>query len=138
MTTHRRRTRALGGGWALAASVLLGTVASGCGELLPGDRGTIDDETFIEVYVELRMAALQSPGMQIQEEDRDRILREHDVEEEDLVRFVETHGADIHRMSAVWQEASDLLSEKREAAEEEEMEDVPPAEGVSPEVPPGG
>lgn len=131
---------------ALVAAALLAVTAGACGDVFSPDRGTIDEETFIEVYLDLRVAALQSPRMQIREEDRDRILREHGVDEEDLIHFVETHGADIHRMTRVWEEVSDRLEERRDAAGEgaepgegvEPGEEVPPVERGPPEEPPEG
>jgi hypothetical protein len=61
----------------------------------------ISRESFIEAYVELRMAALGSPGEQLALEERDRILEEMGLVEEDLLKFVESRGRDLQFMRRV-------------------------------------
>ena len=73
----------------------------------------ISRESFIEAYVELRMAALGSPGEQLALEERDRILEEMGLVEEDLLNFVESRGRDVQFMRRVWEEVDSVISNKR-------------------------
>ena len=130
LAKHRRNP--IAGRVGMAALVLATFALGGCGDIFSPDRGTIDDDTFVDVYVDLRAAALRSPGQEIPPEERDRILQEHGVEEDELVGFVETHGADIHRMRDIWERVSDRLDEMRE------VETDPPEEGEVPPEPPNG
>ncbi len=79
----------------------------GCGELpfLGAGAETIDEEVFIAVYVDLRVEALGGPTGELSSVDRRRILEEHQVTEEELLRFVEVHGTDVHYMKRIWDEA---------------------------------
>ena len=93
-----RRARAL-----LAAAFL----AAGCSH--GGAEPTIDRQTFIDTYVELRLAVLLSPEGILSDADRERILARHGVTAEDLVRFTEVRGSDPDFMLGVWSEVSSRL-----------------------------
>ena len=85
------------------------------GERSQNGEGVIDRETFISTYVDLRVAALSRADGELRRQDRDRILDEHGVEEEDLVRFVEVRGRDVHFMQELWDE----VRQRIRAVEEE-------------------
>jgi hypothetical protein len=70
-------------------------------------------EDFVRAYVELRVAALKSPGEELSLETRDRVLQELGLTEEDLLRFVEVNGRDVQFMRRVWEEVDSLMTEKR-------------------------
>ncbi len=63
---------------------------------------TIAAETFVDTYVDLRMATLLAGVDQIPLAERDRILAEHGVGEQDLLDFVDLRGGDPDYMHAVW------------------------------------
>ena len=67
-------------------------------------------ETFVDVYVALRMEALRSPSAEIDEEARLRIMEEFQVDEEDLIAFAEAHGSDPAYMLEVWREIEERLN----------------------------
>lgn len=84
-------------------AVLLGTaVAAACGPSTP--EGVIDRETFIEAYVELRVAALSTDTARIAASDREAVLDEMGITEDDLIEFVEVHATDLEFMRDVWNE----------------------------------
>jgi hypothetical protein len=76
----------------------------------PEEPASIDRETFIATYVDLRKAALASPTHTISDAERERVLSEHGVAEEDLVRFAEVRSVDPDYMVALWTEVSARVS----------------------------
>lgn len=86
--------------------LLLAVVAGGLGacEREPPEPDTMPKETFIAAYVDLRKASLEGLGGPIDAAERERVLREHGVEEGDLLRFAEVHGDDPGYMREVWEE----------------------------------
>jgi hypothetical protein len=85
-----------------------------------GDGGTtatplLDREVFIETYVELRLAAIQSGDFAVSPEDRDEILRSNGADREALLAFVDAHGRDTEYMTALWTDVDTRLNERREA-----------------------
>ena len=98
------------------ALVLLFSGTAACGEggaEPPSD--AISRELFIRTYVELRVAALQHPSQDIALEDRDRILEERGVTQQDLLDFIDVHGDEVHYMKDLWEEAEGLIKGKRES-----------------------
>lgn len=98
--------------------------AGACGideDAPPRNRETISRETFVATFVELRRSALESETGRITEEERERILSEHGITEDDLVTFVEVHGGRIDFMRDVWTdvEARLLGSEEGDTAQAE-------------------
>lgn len=88
-------------------SLVLLLVAGACGideDAPPRGRETISRETFIATFVELRRSALESETGQITDEERERILSEHEITEDDLVTFVDVHGGRIDFMRDIWTE----------------------------------
>ena len=92
-------------GFAAAAVVL---AATGCEPEVPL---AIDREVFVQTYVALRVAELRSPGAVIPDADRDSVLAESGVTEEDLVTFAEVHGGDPVFMEGVWTEIQNRIIE---------------------------
>lgn len=72
---------------------------------------TLDPEAFVETYVALRLAALQSPSGVVSEGERDRVLAEHGTSAEALLAFVERHGRDLVFMEEVWDDAQKAIRE---------------------------
>lgn len=105
----------------LGAGVL---VPAACGDFGEADRTAIDQGRFIEVYVALRMAALEAGTDQLPSEQREQILTEHDVAEADLLEFVEVHGRDARFMHAVWDSIEGKIDNLRVALPD------PPADSV--------
>ena len=71
---------------------------------------TIDRETFIDVYVEIRVAALGTEDATLLPADRDRILESYAVSVDDLVEFAEVHGEDPTFMQEVWNDIESRLN----------------------------
>lgn len=97
---------------AVAVSVLSGSL--GCAG--PGERGeaeTLTREAFVETYTALRQAAMQSSSGVIAPEDRERVLAEQGVSEDELASFAETHGADDEFMRTIWEEVQEKITEQR-------------------------
>lgn len=70
-------------------------------------------EAFIETYVALRAAGLQTESRVISPEDRERILAEHHVAQEELLHFAEVHGGDATFMREVWEEVESRLEDRQ-------------------------
>jgi len=62
----------------------------------------IDREAFIETYVDLRVAALETETRQLSDEGRAEVLTSSGLTADDLVRFAEAHGRDLDFMRDVW------------------------------------
>ena len=99
-----RRARIVGVGLALALACASEEQPSGDG---------LTREAFVETYVALRAAGLQTASRVVSPEDRDRILAEKGVAQEELLEFAETHGGDAAFMKEVWDEVESRLEERR-------------------------
>lgn len=93
---------------------MLGILAA-CGS--SGTPDVIDRETFIDAYVDLRVAALDTDSLRIAAADRQAILNELGIAEEDLVEFVEAHAADLDFMRDVWNDVELRLDRPPEPAD---------------------
>lgn len=93
-----------------AAVLAVCALAAACGA---PDADTIDREIFIEAFVELRLAALESEDFEVAPEQRAEILARHGVDQEGLLRFAEVHGRDVDFMNEVWSEVERRLEERR-------------------------
>ena len=103
---------------------------------------TAGRDVFIEAYLDLRTAALESGTSDFGDEVRDSILAVHDVTGQDLLDFINTHGEDVEFMNDLWAELEVRLGERMdqntpdeadEGAEgAEEIEDGDGDAGVSP------
>tara|TARA_B100001123_G_scaffold33480_1_gene34858 strand:+ start:4392 stop:4691 length:300 start_codon:yes stop_codon:yes gene_type:complete len=71
---------------------------------------TIDRETFVATYVDLRRAMLVSPQQAISDTDRERVLRQNAVTEGDLIAFADAWGGDASYMTGVWEEVGARLA----------------------------
>lgn len=85
-------------------AVLTILVGTGCGDMPLPLEVDLDRETFVATYVDLRLAALETPDGRLPEPRRDSILRVHGVTAEQLLEFAEVRGRDPEYMSAVWDE----------------------------------
>lgn len=70
---------------------------------------TVDRETFIRVYLELRAAALDAEDATLVQADRDRILEKYGITAEDMVAFADAHGSDVAFMRDLWNEIETRL-----------------------------
>lgn len=107
-----RRRRAAGlrpGVWTL---VVAGLLACSSGSAAP-EVETVGREAFIEAYVALRTVGLRAPQQLLSEEDRERILSEHGVTQEELFTFIEVHGEEVEYMRDVWNEIEERLNAMR-------------------------
>lgn len=106
----------------LGALAFLALLAAACGDngSAPPDPAaeTIDRETFVATYVDLRLAALEDTTLSISPAERERVLRRHGVTRDDLFRFVEVHGDRVDFMRDVWDEVDERI--RRAGAEEED------------------
>jgi len=81
----------------------LAVLSTGACQAEGGDSLLVDRGTFIDAYVELRVAALRNQG-ELPEGRREEILRDHGVTDDQLVAFAEGHGAELEFMRDVWNE----------------------------------
>jgi hypothetical protein len=84
---------------AFVPAVVLACGLAACGGSAPE---TIDREVFIDTYVDLRTAALDTDSAKVAETDRAEILARHGVTEEDLLAFAEVHATELEFMRDVW------------------------------------
>jgi len=90
--------------------VLLG-VATGCVGPSDIDDDILDRESFVSIYVSLRMAALDNRGQEIHPTERDSILEVYGVTADDLIAFADAHGDDVRFMAALWAEVEDTINQ---------------------------
>ena len=88
----------------------------GCGD--GDDAATIDPETFIAAYVDLRADALLNDSQQITDAERDQVLQNHGVTEDELLAFADIHGRDVTFMRDVWDEVEERLDRMRPLIDE--------------------
>lgn len=98
----------------LLTSLLALLTLTACDPGFPSSEGDapIDRDTFVAVYVELRVEALHWDGGRLPEGERDRILQEHGVTADDLRAFVQAHGRDVPYMTQVWTEVDERLANR--------------------------
>jgi len=91
-------------------------IASSCSPREPDgeESSVISREAFIQAYVKLREGALKAPGQEMSLEERDRILADLGLVDQDLLDFVEVRGRDIQFMRRVWEEIDSLITVMRE------------------------
>ncbi len=84
-------------------ALLLGVASGACGANTPNEVvDTIDRETFIEVYVDLRSVALRKTSRKVNAAERDSLLAMHEVTEEDLRLFLEVYHTEADFMRDLW------------------------------------
>ncbi len=98
---------------ALLALLLL--VPSGCDRDFPSSEGRapIDRATFVDTFVELRLAAVRSGRVDLPAEERERVLREQGVSEGELRAFIEVHGRNVPYMNELWREVEQRFEAAR-------------------------
>ena len=113
----------------LLGSLLLALAPVACDGGIPSweRERTIPKETFIQTMVELRLEAARTMDHRITPGQRDRILDEMGVTDQELIRFAEAHGGNVPFMHEVWLEVDRRL---REYVEELDLEG--PEEGDIP------
>ena len=79
---------------------------------------TIDRETFVATYVDLRRAMLDSPQQTLSDTDRERVLRQNAVSEGELIAFADAWGGDTSYMTGVWEEVGARLANPNAAPAE--------------------
>lgn len=80
-----------------------GTALAGCSSQVASPAAeALDPEDFVETYVALRLAAMESSSGVVSDRDRDRILAQRGTSAEALRAFVERHGEDLVLMEDVW------------------------------------
>jgi hypothetical protein len=87
---------------------------AGCEVQIPTsrDQPTISQESFIATMVQLRVAAIRTPVGLATEEERNRILEEYGVSEDDLRTFADVHGTNVPMMEALWSEVERGIAEE--------------------------
>jgi hypothetical protein len=87
----------------LIAGLLL--VVTACGDdPASASTASVDRETFVATYVDLRLSALGTSTGKITDAERERVLAKHETTEEDLLSFAEAHGSDPATMKEVWED----------------------------------
>ncbi len=106
----RRTSRPIRFGIVLGA--ILSTVAGlACSDNAPSAvLVTIDRETFINVYVDLRRVALRKTSRNVSAAERDSVLTLHEVSEEDFRLFLDVNHAEADYMRDIWNEAEARIS----------------------------
>jgi len=84
-------------------------------EQVPVVEGVIDRETFIEAYVDLRVATIEGSDLALPVEERDSVLAEHGVSADDLTAFVEAYGRYLDYMSSLWSDVEARLEARSPA-----------------------
>lgn len=87
----------------LALTTLLLVVAA-CGNASPEERTLMPRETFIDTYVELRVAALRSADAVLADSARAQILARYGVSEDELIEFATLRGPELDFMRDLWNE----------------------------------
>ena len=99
--------------------MLLGA-ALGCSGPSGVEGDTPDRETFIAIYVDLRMAARDNEGQEIHPLERDSILEEYGVTADDLVAFADSHGRDVRYMAELWADIEEIIEQELESDAQDE------------------
>ena len=72
----------------------------------------IDRDTFITVFVDLRLAAVESEDFVITDSARDQILSSHGIDSESLLLIPEVCGTDLEFKRGVWNDVPRLYAER--------------------------
>jgi hypothetical protein len=93
---------------------LLALWAAGCGSPHPAGApgSTIGKDEFIEVYLELRRAAVQADSGPAFDLIKREILERHGISGQDLIDYIETHSSDLREMTATWDTIYQRLDRK--------------------------
>jgi hypothetical protein len=92
-------------------AALLAVALTACGPA--NDATGIGRDRFVDVVVELRLAALETRGdVAAFEARKAEILRAADVTEDEMRAYVERHGEDLEHMAEVWGAINRRLSDR--------------------------
>ncbi len=105
--------------------MLLGS-AAGCSGPAGVEGDILDRETFIAVYVDLRLAAMDNRSHEIHPTARDSILEAYGVTADELVAFADSHGRDVDYMTELWAEVEELINQELDS---DDAGDDPPGGG---------
>ncbi len=112
-----KRCRALGHA---ALGVMLFGTAVGCTGPSGVEGDTPDRETFIAIYVDLRIAAIDNSVQEIHPAERDSILEAYGVTADDMVAFAESYGRDVRFMTELWAEVEEMIKQRLEPDTQDE------------------
>ena len=100
-------------------TMLLAVLAGACTDNAPStDPATIERDTFIDVYVDLRHVALRKTSRQVNANERDSVLAMHEVVEQDLRAFLEVHHTEAEYMRDLWNDVEARISLMLDMAEQ--------------------
>ena len=110
------------------ALLLIALPLTSCDPGFPGSDGSasIDRETFIESYVDLRVEAIYWENGLLPDTTRKRILAEHELTEADLREFIAVHGRNVPMMEELWLEIR-LRVEEATRLPDDPTDSEPPA-----------
>jgi hypothetical protein len=98
------------------SAVLLGALlATACGAAEPSQEGkhrVLPDSVFAAIYVELRVASLESVDREAFEARKREILEAHDADEAALEVFAWKRGGDVEAMARLWRQIEADLEER--------------------------
>lgn len=80
------------------------TIFSACTTGSAGNKEAIDQDVFIQTYVDLRISALRTDSQRLAVTDREEILASHSVTAVELTHFARLHADDVVFMREVWNE----------------------------------
>ena len=106
----------------VALSLLLLGPAGACSGPWGVEGDMPDRETFIAVYVDLRMAAMDNRAQEIHPAERDSILEAYGVDADGLVAFADSHGRNVRYMAELWAEVEELINQALEPEPEPDTE----------------
>jgi hypothetical protein len=84
------------------AGVLLIAACGGEGASATDAGGAIERELFVQTYVELRIESFDNSPQIISDGEREQVLTERGVSDEELRHFLDVHGSDVVFMRDVW------------------------------------
>ena len=108
---NARRCRALSHA---ALGIVLFSAVVGCAGPWGVEGDIPDRETFIAIYVDLRMAAMDHSVQEIQPAERDSILEAYGVTADDMVAFADSYGRNVRYMTELWAEIEEIIEQRSE------------------------
>jgi hypothetical protein len=114
----------------LGASLALGTLLFGAG-CSPGEEAGISREEYIDVYVQILLAAEEARDSVHATNLANAILEDRGLTEDDLLEFSNRYVDDPEELSNIWGEIEDRL--RAPVEEEEEEGDRDPGDEDEPE-----
>jgi hypothetical protein len=105
---------------ASSLALALALLVAACGRTSPATEAerpqALSPEQFVQVYVDLRRAAHQAETPEQFDSLKREVLRSHGVSARALLDFANANGADLDKMSALWDTIRDRLSAADSAA----------------------